>query len=792
MSKGKIGFHLFVLVVFVMYFSNVGTAAAGPAAQDEVCASLGVTAVDGRSAGVKVLACDDFSTDWQPGHWTASHGVSASNISKGELQLINRHEDQHPGEEQTTQVVYILGEQTGDITTEVKFDDFASNPNSRFIVEVQASPGNALDIGRWSAGGKQYLQFQVIGNSQSKVATQIDYDHPSGVLKTQYIAATGELHGYYKEKPEDQYTEMPGSPYKLPEFKNGPYLAVLYDHNFDNSGGPASVKVDWVKISGRISEQTSTAVTASSQARPQPHRPANFTPFHFRYSTADLLQKFSPEEMARAHKEMQRVDRVNNKGPYHATWASLDSHQLPEWFKDAKFGMFIDWGLYSVPAYAPTGYPDWYLHRMIYGDTKEYHEKVWGKDFRRDDFIPLFAASQYDPRRLAEVAKAGGMKYVIPFAKHHDGFALWKSSYTFRDAAEMGPKRDLIKPLVDAVRKQGLKFGFYFSLDEWEYPVIEDGKLAVRMWDTEPRFKVHEVPYSQQEFEGKISGKIPVRDFYNDYINPSAIEFIDKYDPDIIWFDGDWIVGADQRNSRSIVSYFYNHAQGRKEVAVNDRAGLVRLVPTAGEEAGTKPHGDFYTSEYAYESGKSPGFRHYWEETNGLSSSFGYNWQESNDKVRSAQQVIQMLVDVVSGGGNLLLITNLTGDGKLDPLLAERLKTVGEWLKTNGEAIYATRTWKEFRQGDDVRFTQSKDAKYVYAIALKWPGKSLVLHSIHAQQGSNVMMLGSNNPLSWHQDGNDIAIELPETPNEVPEPAWAFRIEQQSETGSAEGHAITK
>lgn len=750
--------------------------------ESTVCGQQTFTAVDGKASGEKVLACDDF-IDGQPGRWTASHGVSPGDISNGKLQLINRHEDQRPGAEQTTQVVYILGEQTGDITVEVKFDDFVPNPNSRFIIETQAAPGNAVDIGRWSAGGKQYLQFQVIGNSQSKVATQVDYDHPSGLLKTEFIAATGVLRAFYKHKPEEQYVEMPGSPYRLEEFKKGPYLTVLYTHNFDNAGGPASAKVDWVKITTPRDVQTARpggGAGADAQARPQPRRPEDFKPFHFRYSTEALRQKFSAQVMERADGEMRRVNQVNQKGPYQPTWISLDSHRLPEWFRDAKFGMFIDWGLYSVPAYAPTGYPDWYLHRMIYGDTKKYHEEVWGKDFARDDFIPLFTASEYDPELVVKTALAGGMKYVIPFAKHHDGFTLWSSSYTFRSAAEMGPKRDLIKPLADACRRAGLKFGFYFSLDEWEYPVIEeDGKLAVRMWDTEPRFKVHLVPYSREEFEGKISGKIPVRDFYNEYINPQAIEFIDKYDPDILWFDGDWVVGADERNSRAIVAYFYNRARGRKEVAVNDRIGLSRLVPTAGQDKSAKPHGDFYTSEYQYETGKDPGFARYWEETNGLSSSFGYNWQETNDKVRSTKQVIEMLVDVVSSGGNLLLITNLTGEGKLDPLLVERLKKVGAWLQTNGEAIYATRPWKQFKQGDDIRFTSSKDGKYVYAIALKWPGKSLVLHSTQAKKGSEVTMLGAKTPLPWRQDGPDLVIELPQNVDETVEPAWAFRIEQE-------------
>lgn len=516
----------------------------------------------------------------------------------------------------------------------------------------------------------------------------------------------------------------------------------------------------------------------------QPRRPKDFKPFRYRYSTEALQQKFSDPIIKRVAKERQRVNKRNRSGQYQPTWESLDTHSLPEWFADAKFGMFIDWGLYSVPAYAPTGYPDWYLHRSLYGDTKAYHEEVWGKDFTRDDFIPLFTASEYDPELLARVAEAAGMKYVIPFTKHHDGFCLWPSSYTFRNAVEMGPKRDLIGPLAEACRRRGLKFGFYFSLDEWEYPILrEDGKLAIRMWDTVPRGQVHLVSYSPEEYKGKISGKIPARDFYNDYINPQAVEFIDRYDPDILWFDGDWIVGADERNSRVIVAYFYNHAQGRKEVVVNDRIGLSRSVPTTGQDPSAKPHGDFYTSEGLYSAGKDPGYRHMWEENSGLSHSFGYNWKETSSSVRSAEQLIHMLVDVVSAGGNLLLITNLTGTGKLDPLLAERLSAVGPWLKTNGEAIYATRQWKHFKEGQDVRFTQSKNGMYVYAILLRWPANSLALRSVRAKKGSEITMLGADAPLAWHEDDKTLVIEMPTGfhNDRSSDLAWALRIQPQPE-----------
>jgi len=157
-------------------------------------------------------------------------------------------------------------------------------------------------------------------------------------------------------------------------------------------------------------------------------------------------------------------------------------HHLPEWFDNAKFGMFIDWGLHALGGWAPIPekghtYPDWYLYNMYHHkETVEYHNRAWGKNFQRDDFIPLFRAENYNPEKLVDIAKDNGVRYVVPFCKHHDGFCLWPSSFTDRNAFKMGPKRDLITPLKSACAVAGLKFGFYFSLDEWEYRNSSPGK----------------------------------------------------------------------------------------------------------------------------------------------------------------------------------------------------------------------------------------------------------------------------------------------------------------------------
>lgn len=516
-------------------------------------------------------------------------------------------------------------------------------------------------------------------------------------------------------------------------------------------------------------------------AAAQPVRPKNFKPFVYPSAIA-LRDKHSKEMMLKASQINARVEQLNaESGNFKPTWESLDTHKVPEWYEDAKFGMFVDWGLYSIPAYAPSGYPDWYLWRMN-TDTKEYHNKFWGEDFKADDFIPLFTGEDFNADHLANVAKSAGMKYVVPFLKHHDGYSLWNSSFTLRNSVEMGPKRDIAKEWMDALKKNNLKYGFYYSIDDWNYPMIgKDNQLLVRQWHPTDGSYYKVGPYNEKQWDRmQIAGKIPVRDFYNEYINPAGVEFIDKYDPDLIWGDGDWIFDADVRNTRTLIAYYYNQAKGRKEVAFNDAYGCTRLIPTLGQGPDHIPHGDFNRSEGLYSAGKNVSYEKPWEECSGLSHSFGFNWRETDKDVRSAKELLTMLIDIVAGGGNLLLITNLTNTGKLDPLLAERLTVVGEWLKTNGEAIYATRKWQHVTE-KNTRFTRSKDGRFVYAITTNWPGEKFTSNLVTPKAGSKITMLGSTTPLFWNIKSNVLEVSIPnEFQNQKKRPsdnAWVLKIE---------------
>lgn len=507
-------------------------------------------------------------------------------------------------------------------------------------------------------------------------------------------------------------------------------------------------------------------------------KPEGYDPvkYRYKYSLQEIMEKRHDKHMKKASAQYAKVNETNRKGPWKATEESIDSHQTPEWFEDAKFGMFIDWGLWSIPGWAEklkekAMYPDWYELWMESDSTvRAYHKKNWGEDFRRDDFIPLFKMKGYNPEQIVEIAKEAGMRYIVPFTKHHTGFCLWSSAFTFRDVKDRGPRKDLMAPLAKACRKQNMKFGFYFSIDEWEYPIIaSDGTLKKRTWGGN-------ITSYTPDMEWKASGKVAVKDFFKDYIIPQATEFIDKYDPDLIWYDGDWNTSLSQTNAtHDIAAYFYNKAEGRKEVAINDRFGLDR----EGKSLWLR-RGDFYCSEFMQKDKEVKEGTHAWEKCRGISQSFGYNWQDTEKNVITSKQFIDMFIDIVSMGGNLLLVVNLNQDGDIPVQEKERLKNIGEWLAVNGEGIYATRRYKIPNEGS-VAYTMAKDKKHVYAIMKEWPGENIVLKNVQPTPNAQIKLLGTENVLEWEYCQEGIKIKLPkhmrDSRSHPCDYAWILKIE---------------
>jgi alpha-L-fucosidase len=459
---------------------------------------------------------------------------------------------------------------------------------------------------------------------------------------------------------------------------------------------------------------------------------------------------------------------------YAANWESLDRRPMPTWFLDAKFGVFIHWGVYSVPAWGQVGeYAEWYWNRLPSKDAKwapsvEFHAKNYGANFDYKDFAPKFTAELFNAKQWADLFARAGIKYVVPTSKHHEGFALWPSAEASRtwgrpwNAAEIGPKRDLMRELADATRAAGLKFGFYYSLYEWYNPLWLSDK---------PRYVA-------------------------EHMIPQFKDVVTRYQPSIIFSDGEWEMDSKAWRSEEMLAWLFNESPSKNEVVVNDRWG---------KETRHK-HGGYYTTEYA--AGMQDD-SHAWEESRGMAFSYGYNRAERVDDYKTGREFILVLVDLVSRGGNLLLDIGPAADGTIPPLMEQRLLEIGDWLKINGEAIYGTRfagrscQWtageqpkqeygeymvkytlldqvgqmpKDGRAVKQVFFTKKPNA--LYAITAGWPGKQLVLRGVKVPANATVTMLGVPGALKTTIMGDTLTITTPAFgPEDAPcQHAFTFKI----------------
>lgn len=405
---------------------------------------------------------------------------------------------------------------------------------------------------------------------------------------------------------------------------------------------------------------------------------------------------------------------------YKADWASLDARPIPPWFDDAKFGIFIHWGVYSVPAWGPRHkYAEWYWHDMENhaSPTWAFHQSMYGAKTKYQDFAPQFKAEMFQPAEWAGLFERSGAKYVVLTSKHHEGFALWPSAESWNwNSVDIGPHRDLLGDLTKAVRARGLKMGIYYSLYEWFNPLY----LA------------------------------DVGRYVNQHMMPQLKDVVTRYSPSIIFSDGEWEHPSEQWHSTEFLQWLYNDSPSKNDVVVNDRWG----------KETRSLHGGYYTSEYGKaRNGQAIGQGHKWEEDQGIGYSFGYNRNEDLGDYKTSAQLIRLLVDAVSTGGNLLLDVGPTADGRIPVIMQQRLVEMGDWLKVNGEAIYGTKPWSVQSEGDNVRFTSKGSA--VYAIVYQWPGKALQLKAVHA---SGASLLGIDTPLAVHSSASGTEVDLSNVP----------------------------
>jgi len=462
-------------------------------------------------------------------------------------------------------------------------------------------------------------------------------------------------------------------------------------------------------------------------------------------------------------------------------WEKIDARPIPDWFADAKFGIFIHWGPYSVPAWSPSGtYTEWYQNwlqtKSIFGNNNpdkmgipNFQKNTYGEESSYYDFGRMFKAELYDPAEWADLFKRAGAKYAILTSKHHDGYTLWPNKHAQNaryfpwNSAEVGAKKDLVQPYMDAMRDAGIKAGLYYSLFEWYHPWYKDKSEK----------------------------------FITKHYHPQFKDLINNYAPDLVYADGEWADEESYWRSGELLNWLFEESPCKDYVLVNDR----------WFKGSRHKHGGYYTTEYEMEGVDSD---KPWEEIRGMGLSFGYNRDENIEDYNSSQTLILMLADIVSRGGNFCLNVGPSADGKIPVIMQERLLQIGSWLDVYGESIYGTRKWKrscqwsngnrefDFKKGkayidgdyilkltvDPIKgkahkqmfFTQKGNT--VYVILPKWPGNSFSIKDIDLKANSKVTLLGTNQRLNVKKSGKDLKVNIPNYKPEwnLPSEAYVVKI----------------
>ena len=472
---------------------------------------------------------------------------------------------------------------------------------------------------------------------------------------------------------------------------------------------------------------------------------------------------------------------------YEPTQVSLRNYTAPEWYQDAKFGVWAHWGVYSVPAFSGTHAAEWYPRHMYDASNAnwhyEHHKKTYGPntEFGYKDFIPMFKAEKFDPDVWMDLAVEAGAKFYTVVALHHDGFCMYDSDLSIWNSVDMGPKRDVTGELFAAARKRGLNTGvgnhFAYNLEYYEHMFSDGGDWA-------PDYK---------DLYGH--GGEPDEWYMNRWWNRSW-EIVEKYDPDLYYFDWGWNqpkvkATFDGQRERFLAEY-YNRAIREGKGSDGDPGVVVNFKgQTLAPECGVL---DFERG------GKSSVSPLVWQCCTSISK---HSWSYSTkDEYWSADELIDSLVDVVSKNGVMMLNFGPRADGTIAEEYTVRLRDIGRWLKINGEAIYATRPFHIHGEGptvrteenrkqihdhgynytaEDIRFTRSKDGKALYIIALDWPKngelvvKSLREDAFNASAVESITGVACGLSNDWKQDAEGLKITLPSKPDS--NYAHAFKIQ---------------
>ncbi|HEX7363189.1 MAG TPA: alpha-L-fucosidase [Bryobacteraceae bacterium] len=458
-------------------------------------------------------------------------------------------------------------------------------------------------------------------------------------------------------------------------------------------------------------------------------------------------------------------------GKFQESADSLSLYNVPTWYRDAKFGIFIHWGVFSVPAHKS----EWYPHDMY--DRKspvfDWHRQHWGPQsmFGYKDFIPLFRAEKWQPAEWVNLFKTAGAKYIVPVGEHHDGFPMYDSHLTRWTARRMGPHRDVVGELAREIRNENLKLGISSHRgNNWFYFTFEPD-----FDDSNPRYsglygKDH--PPKQPASQGFL------QDWYS-----RCVEIVDLYRPDLVYFD--WKMNDPEFKPYRMqwLAYYYNMADHwGQEVVCNYK---YKAYPAHAAVLDIERGLENKIRELPWQTDTSVSWK-----------SWGYI---EDDSYKSASEIIPEFVDIVSKNGNLLLNVGPKADGTIPEPAVKLFHEIGQWMDMNGEAIYGSRPWKVFGEGptsiasgsfgekhakglqykpSDIRFTTKNGA--IYAIMLAWPEKQARIQAMGKnaknlqQQISNVELLGHEGKLTWHQEADALVIDVPG--NKPGDYAYTFKV----------------
>ncbi|KLU38829.1 MAG: alpha-L-fucosidase [Peptococcaceae bacterium 1109] len=481
---------------------------------------------------------------------------------------------------------------------------------------------------------------------------------------------------------------------------------------------------------------------------------------------------------------LEKIEDVIKRGPFSDDWDSLGNYQVPEWYRNAKFGIFIHWGVYSVPAFGN----EWYPRQMYIQGSPEYehHLKTYGnhKDFGYKDFIPMFTAPKFDPQEWARLFKEAGARYIVPVAEHHDGFQMYRSDLSKYNALNMGPKRDVLGELFEAFREEGLVGGasshraeHWFFMGhgrQFDSDIKEPLVRGDFYWPAQPELGFHDL-YGKPE---------PTEEFLEDWLL-RCCEIVDQYRPKIVYFDW-WIQhSAFKPYIKKFAAYYYNRAhEWGQEVVITYKHdafmfGTAVVDIERGQFAEAKPY--------------------FWQADTAIAKN---SWcYTENNSYKTAYQIICDLVDIVSKNGTLLLNVGPKAEGTIADEERQVLLDIGGWLRANGEAIYDSMVWKESGEGptkipegqftdndekpftpEDIRFTVR--GSNLYATVLKYPQDGRVLIRSLAERDASskpyfhgiiedVSVLGFGEKIKWERSEEGLLIQAKEVQSNLP---VVFRI----------------